>query len=143
MKDVLHAIYECRMLAAKCKLGVELSLDEIDKLSFAERSLQLASADQNAEIRHRGNSYFARLSEFGPRGATCDHFPRLDREAIIEIVIEDFGFVYRFKAKVRSTKQLGAHSTSAYLAFVGAPLLVRIGCLPTSSDQPVIDLSAA
>jgi hypothetical protein len=148
MSTALDLVYQYRQLAGKCEIS-GLSMDEIDLMNTIEslfretahhaRQFAREQVSLTARVRGRGHVDTVRVNELAPGGVTCQRAPYLERDELVEVVIDDVecALSYRFKARVTwiEADKDGDDYTMG-LQFVGQPVLLRytVGKVPVVAN---------
>jgi hypothetical protein len=128
---VVEAIFQYRTLIGKCDLGCGLDWDEIDAMTRIEHAYAAEARDgrryrrQTVELEGimRGDRINDRVEiiEIGPGGLVVSHAPFVARGELVEIVIDDGDYSYRFRATGVWLRDAG-EDYRVGLAFIGMPV---------------------
>ncbi len=128
---LLETVFEYRTLIGKCDLGCGLEWHEIEELDRIEQVFRVGRSDGRRFRRQltmltaimRGDQIHDRVSvtEMGPGGLICMLSPYVTRNEVVEIVIDETEYSYRFRAKGVWLSEAG-DDYRVGLQFIGMPV---------------------
>lgn len=127
MSDILDFIYRYRLTVAKCEVGGELDMDEIQLLDAAGERRLRGGIEARALLRGPDLNDWAEVHEIHTSGLLCRGCPPVEEGRLLDLVLDDEErrLSYRFKARVSWAAITEDEGIELGLTFEGAPLLVR------------------
>jgi hypothetical protein len=136
---LVEVVFQYRTLLGKCELGVGLDWDEIEQVIAIESAFEPTSDDRRMKTGRRFRREPVKLGallrgdrindrvdlvELGPGGMVVRNAPFVAHGEHVEIVVEDGGRSFRFRAEGVWTKDDG-EDYRVGLALVGMPVCLR------------------
>jgi hypothetical protein len=135
MLALFSPIVRYREIAARCALGLELSVDDMLAMTELERRHGSERVHIKGVLRVEGKEDPLTVTALGLHGVMCEEAQWIDVGGPAELTIADGDFVYLFKVRATWTDDRADGSLDVALDFIGSPVVLHRG--PKSYRQTI------